>query len=185
MGAAETAAGRDQGSTGGGLMSAVEPLSRLAVEPCQQGALASVCSFDPSRSQAPAGVPCWRGIRRSAQRLNGSTAQRSSTIFVSGRGLGAAGLGREPGARGEHRTEKAGAALAARPQLYVYRWCPKVWGSLRGFDRKGQLCRIIQRLAMNSAVVRFESDGGIEVISRNALRRARGESCLSAQRRLF
>ena len=61
-------------------------------------------------------------------------------------------------------------------QVYVYRWGAKIWGTLRGFDRKGQRCRVIRRLAMNSAFVRFESDGGVEVVSRNALRRA---TCLT------
>lgn len=47
------------------------------------------------------------------------------------------------------------------------------WGGIR-FDgkRKGHRCRILARLPMNSACVRWES-GGWDVISRNALRRVK------------
>lgn len=38
-------------------------------------------------------------------------------------------------------------------------------------DRKGELCRILVRGAMNSALVEF-ADGELAVVSRNALRRA-------------
>lgn len=56
--------------------------------------------------------------------------------------------------------------------VYRYCWGPRFrFGSLRVLDRKGQLCRVITRGAMNSALVEFE-DGARFVISRNALRRA-------------
>ena len=49
---------------------------------------------------------------------------------------------------------------------YVYSWGPR----LMGFSRKGQLCRVLARGAMNSALVEF-SDGFQAVISRSALRK--------------
>ena len=55
----------------------------------------------------------------------------------------------------------------------TYRYC---WGprfrvpGLPVLDRKGALCRVVARGAMNSALVEFQ-DGEIAVISRNALRR--------------
>ena len=49
---------------------------------------------------------------------------------------------------------------------YIYVWGPR----LMGFSRKGQLCRVLVRGAMNSALVEFE-DGFKAVISRSALRK--------------
>jgi hypothetical protein len=49
-----------------------------------------------------------------------------------------------------------------------YYWSPR----LMGFSRKGQLCRLLVRGAMNSALIEFE-DGFLAVVSRNALRRIR------------
>lgn len=55
---------------------------------------------------------------------------------------------------------------------YRYAWGPR----LMGFDRKGQLCRVLVRGAMNSALIEF-ADGFRAVVSRNALRIAvRGQS---------
>lgn len=45
---------------------------------------------------------------------------------------------------------------------------------MMGFDRKGQLCVVLVRGLMNSALVEFE-DGFRAVISRNALRKAVSE----------
>lgn len=55
---------------------------------------------------------------------------------------------------------------------YVYTWGPrfKVPG-LPVLDRKGALCHLRARGAMNSALVEF-SDGYRAVVSRNALRKA-------------
>ena len=53
---------------------------------------------------------------------------------------------------------------------YVYRWAPKVWGRLRGLDKKGQACRVLVRGGRNSALIEFQ-DGTQAVISRNALKR--------------
>jgi hypothetical protein len=50
---------------------------------------------------------------------------------------------------------------------YRYAWGPR----LMGFNRKGQLCRVLARGAMNSCMVEFQ-DGFCAVISRNALRKA-------------
>ncbi len=56
---------------------------------------------------------------------------------------------------------------------YVYSWGPRFRiPGLRVLDRKGQLCSVLARGAMNSALVEFE-DGERHVVSRNALRRAR------------
>lgn len=55
---------------------------------------------------------------------------------------------------------------------YRYVWGPRF--SVPGLpvlDRKGSLCRVIVRGAMNSALVEF-ADGLRQVVSRNALRRA-------------
>ena len=50
---------------------------------------------------------------------------------------------------------------------YVYKWRNNpVRATLYG--RK---CQIVQRLKMNSAIVRFEDNGQEEVVSRNALRK--------------
>jgi hypothetical protein len=55
---------------------------------------------------------------------------------------------------------------------FPYRWA---WGQSpkRVFDRdrKGELCRVVVRGAMNSALIEFE-DGWRVVTSRNGLRRA-------------
>ncbi len=53
---------------------------------------------------------------------------------------------------------------------YRYAWGPRGAADWRGFDRKGQTCRVLARGAMNSALVEFD-DGFCAVISRNALRR--------------
>jgi hypothetical protein len=50
--------------------------------------------------------------------------------------------------------------------LYVYRW--------NRMQRKGQLCRVLARGAMNSCLVEF-LDGHRAVTSRNALRRAKAQ----------
>jgi hypothetical protein len=39
-------------------------------------------------------------------------------------------------------------------------------------DRKGQRCRVLARVSMNSALIEFEQDGFRAVASRNGLRRA-------------
>lgn len=54
---------------------------------------------------------------------------------------------------------------------YVYAWGPR--GNMPGaMDRKGQICKMLARGAMNSALIEFE-DGYLAVVSRNALRRIR------------
>jgi hypothetical protein len=53
---------------------------------------------------------------------------------------------------------------------YLYRWAPKVWGRLRGLDKKGQACRVLVRGGRNSALIEFQ-DGTQAVVSRNALKR--------------
>lgn len=56
--------------------------------------------------------------------------------------------------------------------LYRYAWGPRlVVPGLPVLDRKGELCRVIARGRMNSALIEFVSDGYRAVISRNALRR--------------
>ena len=55
---------------------------------------------------------------------------------------------------------------------YRYCWGPRfIVSGLPVLDRKGQLCRVIARGAMNSALVEFQ-DGVRHVISRNALRKS-------------
>lgn len=57
--------------------------------------------------------------------------------------------------------------------VYRYSWGPRfVVPGLHVLDRKGQLCVLIARGSMNSALVEFE-DGVRHVVSRNALRRYR------------
>lgn len=51
----------------------------------------------------------------------------------------------------------------------VYRWA---WHT-RLPDRHGTTCTVLCRGRMNSALVRFCSDGWLAVVSRNALRRVR------------
>jgi hypothetical protein len=51
-------------------------------------------------------------------------------------------------------------------QLYVYRW------RLRNPRLGGQVCRVLARGALNTALVQF-ADGERVVISRNALRKAK------------
>jgi hypothetical protein len=54
------------------------------------------------------------------------------------------------------------------PTVYVF-----AWGGIRfGGARKGHRCRVVLRLPFNSALVEWET-GGRDVISRNALRRAK------------
>lgn len=54
---------------------------------------------------------------------------------------------------------------------YRYAWGPRFRvPGLPVLDRKGQICRLLVRGAMNSALVEFE-DGIRYVISRNALRK--------------
>lgn len=62
--------------------------------------------------------------------------------------------------------------MAVTTMKYRYAWGPRGAGDWRGFDRKGQLCNVIARGQMNSALVEFE-DGFRAVVSRNALRRVR------------
>lgn len=58
---------------------------------------------------------------------------------------------------------------------YRYAWGPRWPGVLGGgFDRKGQLCRILSRGGMNSALVEFQ-DHYQAVVSRHSLRRIRVE----------
>ncbi len=58
--------------------------------------------------------------------------------------------------------------------IYRYSWGPRFRvPGMPVLDRKGQLCRVIARGAMNSALIEFE-DGEQHVVSRNALRRAIG-----------
>ena len=64
---------------------------------------------------------------------------------------------------------------------YIYSWGPRIrrWpaGSpLKQLDRKGELCEVLARGEMNSALVRFPSDGEICIISRNALRKPKAAS---------
>lgn len=57
--------------------------------------------------------------------------------------------------------------------MYRYAWGPRlVIPGLAVLDRKGELCRVIVRGRMNSALIEFERDGFRAVVSRNALRRA-------------
>lgn len=51
---------------------------------------------------------------------------------------------------------------------YVYTWS----NNLKRAALKGRRCRVLARLAMNSAVIEFEN-GQRECVSRNALRRRR------------
>lgn len=55
---------------------------------------------------------------------------------------------------------------------YVWSWRPS-W--MRPIDRKGQVCRILVRGAMNSALIEFE-DGFKVIASRNALRLSKSRS---------
>jgi hypothetical protein len=48
---------------------------------------------------------------------------------------------------------------------YLYAW--------NRMNRKGQLCRVLARGKMNSALIEFE-DGYLAVTSRNALRKVKG-----------
>jgi hypothetical protein len=50
--------------------------------------------------------------------------------------------------------------------LYLYRWKSKY---PRTLDRKGQLCRVLARGRMNSALIEFQ-DGFRAIVSRNALK---------------
>lgn len=57
--------------------------------------------------------------------------------------------------------------------IYRYAWGPRlVIPGLPVLSRKGELCKLIARGAMNSALVEFLRDGERAIISRNALRRA-------------
>jgi hypothetical protein len=51
-------------------------------------------------------------------------------------------------------------------QLYVFRW--------NRMDRKGQVCRVLVRGAMNSCLVEFVDDGHKAMTSRNALKKKTG-----------
>lgn len=74
---------------------------------------------------------------------------------------------RPPQRLGGERKEKALAET-----IYRYVWGPRFrvpgWPVL---DRKGQLCKVLVRGEMNSALIEFE-DGFLAVVSRNALRKA-------------
>ena len=59
----------------------------------------------------------------------------------------------------------------ANAAVYRYAWGPRFRvAGLPVLDRKGQLCRVIVRGAMNSALVEFE-DSERAAVSRNALRK--------------
>ncbi len=57
---------------------------------------------------------------------------------------------------------------------YLYAWGPR-WPEVPGLtsmgNRKGERCELLVRGGRNSALVRFERDGYLAVISRNALRK--------------
>ena len=55
-------------------------------------------------------------------------------------------------------------------QTYIYTW----GNNTKRTELKGRQCKLIARLSMNSAVVEFEN-GQREVISRNALRKVKGD----------
>lgn len=58
---------------------------------------------------------------------------------------------------------------------YIYVWGPRfVVPGLPVLARKGGECEVVARGSMNSALVRFVSDGETAIVSRNALRRASG-----------
>ena len=52
-------------------------------------------------------------------------------------------------------------------QLYVYRWR----NNAKRATLYGRVCRVVARLARNSAIVQFTDSGEQEVVSRNALRK--------------
>lgn len=54
-------------------------------------------------------------------------------------------------------------------QLYVYRWK----NNEKRATLYGRICRVVKRMARNSALVRFEDNGQEEVVSRNALRKVK------------
>lgn len=65
-------------------------------------------------------------------------------------------------------------ACHTAPGVYRYAWGPRFRvPGLPVLDRKGELCRVIARGTMNSALVEFLSDGERAVISRNALRKVK------------
>ena len=53
--------------------------------------------------------------------------------------------------------------------LYTYAW----GNNAKRKTLQGRKCVVVQRLKMNSVIVRFEDTGEIEVVSRNALRRVK------------
>jgi hypothetical protein len=56
--------------------------------------------------------------------------------------------------------------------MYRYVWGPRFTvPELPVLDRKGQMCELLARGRMNSALVRF-ADGETAIVSRNALRKA-------------
>lgn len=66
---------------------------------------------------------------------------------------------------------------------YRYAWGPRFRvPGLPALDRKGALCHVIARGAMNSALIEFE-DGERAIVSRNALRRAVTGGAETRQRR--
>jgi hypothetical protein len=57
---------------------------------------------------------------------------------------------------------------------YTYHWSPRfVIPGLPVLSRKGERCVVLARGAMNSALVQWERDGLVDVVSRNALRRVK------------
>lgn len=70
---------------------------------------------------------------------------------------------------------------------YIYAWGPRIrrWPAtspLKQLDRKGEPCEVLARGAMNSALVRFPSDGKICIISRSALRKPKTAGALAISR---
>ncbi len=54
-------------------------------------------------------------------------------------------------------------------QLYTYRWANNV----RRRAMKGRICQVRRRGAMNSCMIEFVDNGQKEIVSRNALRKAK------------
>lgn len=69
-------------------------------------------------------------------------------------------------------------------KLYRYAWGPRFEvPGLPVLARKGELCRVLIRGRMNTALIEFVRDGYTAVISRNALRRVpESDQALSNQK---
>ena len=61
--------------------------------------------------------------------------------------------------------------LSSAARLYRYVWR----NNAKRATLHGRLCRVVCRGRMNSALVEFADNGQREVISRNALRKERGD----------